>query len=177
MGLSGAANPPTLGFETVSKRPLLYRMKIVLLAVGRLRSVPLREVCEDYLSRLKRYGPAEVREVKASDAEPAAAIKQESGRLNDALEPNDYVYVLDERGAQLTSVELSQALKTHELRAVKRLVFVLGGAYGLDETIRRRGKLFALSKMTLPHELCRALILEQIYRARTIQHGEPYHHA
>ena len=152
-------------------------MKIVLLAVGKMRSAPLREVCEDYLARLKRYGPAEVREVKASDAEPAQAIKQESERLLDAIEPGDQAYVLDERGAQMTSVELSQTLKNHEMRAIKRLVFVLGGAYGMDPALKSRGKLFALSKLTLPHELCRALILEQLYRARTIQHGEPYHHA
>jgi 23S rRNA (pseudouridine1915-N3)-methyltransferase len=152
-------------------------MKIVLLAVGRLRSAPLREVCEDYLSRLKRYGPTEVCEVKPSEAAAAQAVKQESERLLDALSPSDQLYVLDEHGGQLSSVELSQMLKNQELRAVKRLVFVLGGAYGLDSVLKTRGKLLALSKMTLPHELCRAVILEQLYRARAIQHGEPYHHA
>ena len=70
-----------------------------------------------------------------------------------------------------------KVLKDLELRSTKRLVLILGGAYGLSDEIRRRGTLLSLSKMTFPHELCRAVALEQLYRARTIQNGEPYHHA
>lgn len=153
-------------------------MRIVLLAVGRLRSRPLREVCEDYLSRLARYGPAGVEEVKAADAGPVAQrVARESASLLAALRPADQVCVLDERGAQVNSLELSELLRACELRGVKRLVFVLGGAYGVSDAVRQRGKTLALSRLTLPHELCRALVLEQLYRARTIQRGEPYHHA
>ncbi len=153
-------------------------MRIVVLAVGRLRSAPLRQVCEDYLARLSRYGPAEIKEVKAAESLAAdAAVAQESARLLQALEPADPVLVLDERGAQMSSPELSKLLATHELRSTKRLVFVLGGAYGLSDEFRKRGKLLSLSRMTFPHELCRAVLLEQLYRARTIQRGEPYHHA
>jgi len=153
-------------------------MKITLLAVGRMRSKPLREVCADFLSRLQHYGAVDIQEIKAADAStPEQSVQQECARILDALAPNDCVYVLDERGTQRTSPELSALLKEQELRAVKRLVVVLGGAYGLSDEVRKRGKLLALSKMTLPHELCRAVILEQLYRARTIQHGQPYHHA
>jgi len=153
-------------------------MKIVLLAVGKMRSKALREVCEEYLGRLARYGAAEVKEVKAAEsASPEQSVAQESARLLAALEPNDHVLVLDERGTQQTSRELCDLLKQHELRSTKRLMLVLGGAYGLSDDVRKRGTLFSLSKMTLPHELCRAVILEQLYRARTIQNGEPYHHA
>ena len=152
-------------------------MKLMVLAVGKMRSKALREVCEDYLARLSRYGPAEVKEVKAAEsATPEQSVAQECKSLLAALEPNDHVLVLDERGTQQTSVELCGLIKQHELRATKRLVFVLGGAYGLSDEVRKRGKLFSLSKMTLPHELCRALFLEQLYRARTILKGEPYHH-
>ncbi|MCY3019781.1 MAG: 23S rRNA (pseudouridine(1915)-N(3))-methyltransferase RlmH, partial [Planctomycetota bacterium] len=94
-----------------------------------------------------------------------------------ALAPGDAVYVLDERGTQLSSVGLCELLQKHELHGTKRLMFVLGGAYGVTDAVRRRGKMLALSRLTLPHELCRALVLEQLYRARTIQHGEPYHHS
>lgn len=153
-------------------------MKILLLAVGRLRSQPLREICADYLARLARYGPADVKEVKAAEtSDPAQAVAQESARLLAALEPSDQVCVLDERGAQICSAELAALLKSHELRATKRLVIILGGAYGLSDEVRKSGKLLALSRLTFPHELCRALVLEQLYRARTIQRGEPYHHA
>ena len=153
-------------------------MKIVLLAVGRLRSEPLREVCADYLARLKRYGSAEVVEVKASEnGDAARRIADESARLLDQLAPSDHVMALDERGKTLSSPELAKVLKDLELRSTKRLVLILGGAYGLSDEIRRRGTLLSLSKMTFPHELCRAVALEQLYRARTIQNGEPYHHA
>lgn len=152
-------------------------MKLIVLAAGKMRSKPLREVCGDYLARLSRYGPAEMKEVKAADsATPAQSIDIETARLLEAIEPADQVMVLDERGVQTTSVELSNTLKTHELRSTKRLVFVIGGAYGMSDALRKRGKLLSLSKMTLPHELCRVLLFEQLYRARTIQHGEPYHH-
>lgn len=153
-------------------------MKIVLLAVGKLRSKPLKEVCDDYLSRLARFGAAEVREVKASESATAEqSVAQECARILEAVEPSDQVCILDERGVQLSSVELCTLIKSHEMRGTKRLVFVLGGAYGLSDEVRKRGKLISLSKMTLPHELCRALVLEQLYRARTIQNNQPYHHA
>ena len=115
--------------------------------------------------------------MKAADsATPAQAVEQESTRLLDAIQPGDLFYVLDERGAQMTSVELSNALNKHEISGVKRAVFIVGGAYGLNQAVRSKGKLWSLSKLTLPHEMCRTLLLEQLYRARTIQRGEPYHH-
>lgn len=153
-------------------------MQILLLAVGRLRSQPLRELCADYLQRLARYGRTSVAEVKAAGPDsPARSVDQESARLLAALQPADQVCVLDERGAQSSSVELCELLKNHERHGVKRLVFVLGGAYGVNDAVRKRGKLLALSRLTFPHELCRLLLLEQLYRARTLQRGEPYHHA
>jgi len=153
-------------------------MRITLLAVGRLRSKPLRELCDEYLARLARYGPASVEEVKAAENGSAAQrAAQESARLLAALQPSDQLCMLDERGAQVTSVQLSELLQSHELRSTKRLVFVLGGPFGVSDALRARGKLLALSRLTLPHELCRAVLLEQLYRARTIQRGEPYHHA
>jgi 23S rRNA (pseudouridine1915-N3)-methyltransferase len=153
-------------------------MKLIVLAAGKMRSKPLRELCEDYLARLSRYGPAEMKEIKAADSGSAVQMAElESERLLGAIEPPDQVFVLDERGSQMSSIELSNTLKTHEMRSTKRLVFVIGGAFGMTDALRKRGKLLALSKMTLPHELCRTLLFEQLYRARTIQNGEPYHHA
>jgi 23S rRNA (pseudouridine1915-N3)-methyltransferase len=153
-------------------------MKIHVVAVGRMRNGPLREVCDDYIGRLKRYGPAEIIEVKpADDGDVARRVAQEAERVLGVLAPGDQVVALDERGKQMSSVELSELLKTLELRAIRRAVFIIGGAYGLSDEVRKKGILLSLSKMTLPHELCRAVVLEQLYRARTIQNGEPYHHA
>lgn len=152
-------------------------MKIVLLALGKLKSAPLRELTHDYLSRLRRYGPTEIIELKAADPGlPNQAVAQESARILATIEPADKVFVLDERGLQVTSVELSKIIGNEELQAVKRMVFVLGGAYGFGDSVRARGRMLALSKLTFPHEFCRAIVLEQLYRARTILHGEPYHH-
>lgn len=153
-------------------------MKILLLAVGKMRSAPLAEVCEDYLKRLQRFGPVELKEVKASSRGAIrAAADEECGRLANALEPSDKVIVLDERGAQISSVQFAEWLGRYERENAKRLVVALGGAYGLTDAFKARGTLLGLSKLTLPHELCRAVVLEQVYRARTIQNHLPYHHA
>jgi 23S rRNA (pseudouridine1915-N3)-methyltransferase len=153
-------------------------MKILLLAVGKVRSAPLAELCADYLARLQRFGPADVKEVKAAARDiPRDACEEECRRLEELLESSDRVMVLDERGAQVTSVELAGWLSQAERESVKRMVFVLGGAYGMTEALKARGRKLALSKLTLPHELCRAVALEQLYRARTIQNNLPYHHA
>jgi 23S rRNA (pseudouridine1915-N3)-methyltransferase len=153
-------------------------MKILILAVGKLRSAPLAEVCADYLNRLRRFGPAELKEVKASARpNPRAAVEEECERLAASLEPADKLVVLDERGAQIASVQLAEWLGRYERENAKRLVFALGGAHGMTEAFKARGVELGLSKLTLPHELCRAVALEQLYRARTIQNHLPYHHA
>ena len=90
---------------------------------------------------------------------------------------NNVTRLLEARKINHAAYELPpEKLGALEKRAVKRLVIILGGAYGLDETTRRRGELLALSALTFSHELCRLVLLEQLYRARTIQRGEPYHH-
>ena len=152
-------------------------MKIRLLCVGKLRSAPLKRVCDDYAGRLRRYGAFEIREVKdASARTPEQAVDAESVCLLKALNSSDSVLVLDERGKELTSRQLARRISELELRSTRALTLVLGGAHGLSDAVRARGELLALSKLTFPHELCRAVLLEQLYRARTIQRGEPYHH-
>jgi 23S rRNA (pseudouridine1915-N3)-methyltransferase len=153
-------------------------VKTLLLTVGKLRSAPLHELCADYLRRLQRFGPAEVQEVKASTRPDARqAVAEECARLSDALETSDRVFILDESGVQASSVELAELLARGEREALKRSVFVLGGAYGLTPELKARGKKLGLSRLTLPHELCRCVMLEQLYRARTILNNLPYHHA
>ncbi|MEI6232520.1 MAG: 23S rRNA (pseudouridine(1915)-N(3))-methyltransferase RlmH [Planctomycetota bacterium] len=152
-------------------------MKLLLLVVGKMRSSALTDVCADYVKRMQRFGPMEIKEVKASTrSDVREGSEEECERLEKALEPSDKLIVLDERGAQITSVQLAGWLSRYERENAKRLVFALGGAYGLTDAFRARGVLLGLSKLTLPHELCRALMAEQLYRARTIQNGLPYHH-
>ncbi len=150
---------------------------MVLACVGRLRSKELGRLCEEYAKRLNRYGAFEIIEVKAATArDPQAGVREESQRLLALLKPGDELWVLDERGRMESSPGWAAGITQLENRRVKRLMVILGGAYGMDEALRKKGRLQALSKMTFPHELCRLIVLEQLYRARTIQRGEPYHH-
>jgi 23S rRNA (pseudouridine1915-N3)-methyltransferase len=152
-------------------------VKIVLLCVGKLRSAEVGALCGEYLARLQRYGSAEVVEVRAArGAQAPQAVAEESEHLLKALAGANPVWVLDERGRAVNSRGLATRLADLEGHGTKRLTLVLGGAYGLDDRIRKRGELLALSPLTFPHELCRLILLEQLYRARTIQRGEPYHH-
>lgn len=152
-------------------------MKIQLLCVGKLRDARLAGLCGEYAGRISRYGALEILEVKPARARSqTAAVAEESERLLAALRPGDCVWILDARGKLPDSPGLAARLSALEQRAVKRLVIVLGGAYGVSETMRARGECLSLSPLTFPHELCRAILLEQLYRARTIQRGEPYHH-
>ncbi len=152
-------------------------MKIKLMCVGRLRDKHVQRLCEDYVERIQRYGGVEVQEVKAASCREATqAVETESERLLQQLKPTDRVWVLDERGAAFTSTGWASQFDRLELQSTPRLVLVLGGAYGLSPVLRERGELVALSKLTFPHELCRVIVLEQIYRARSIQRREPYHH-
>lgn len=153
-------------------------MKILLLAVGKMRSAPLADLCGEYAKRMQRFGPMEIREVKASTrTDVREASEEECERLAKVLEPADKLVVLDERGAQITSPQLADWLSRYERENTKRLVVALGGAFGMTDAFKSRGTSLALSKMTLPHDLCRAVVAEQLYRARTIQNHLPYHHA
>ena len=154
-------------------------MKIVIMAFGKLRSPELAAAAAEYLKRLRRYAPAEAVELREERGEDPAARRKEAARLEGALAAGDWLVLLDERGRGLTSPELA-GLIGERARAGGggRLVFLVGGPFGVDPAVRRRANLtLSLSRMTLPHELARVLLLEQLYRAWTILRGERYHHA
>ena len=89
----------------------------------------------------------------------------------------DFLVLMDERGAQYTSIEFSQWLQKRMLSGVKRLVLVIGGPYGFSEEVYARAdQKISLSKMTFSHQIIRAIFAEQLYRAFSILHNEPYHH-
>ncbi|MGO3654781.1 MAG: 23S rRNA (pseudouridine(1915)-N(3))-methyltransferase RlmH, partial [Sphingobacterium sp.] len=94
------------------------------------------------------------------------------------ITPQDYVVLLDERGAQYGSIEFAEVLEKHMLGSVNHLIYLVGGPYGFDETVYQRANAqMSLSKMTFSHQMVRLFFVEQIYRAMTIIRGEPYHHA
>jgi 23S rRNA (pseudouridine1915-N3)-methyltransferase len=108
-----------------------------------------------------------------------ADLKQKEGSMIlDWLEPDDYLIALDEKGKQMTSEELATFIQNRTNQSTKRLIFLIGGAYGLDEKVLLRANYtWSLSKLVFPHQLVRLILAEQIYRACTIIRNEKYHHA
>lgn len=137
-------------------------MEITLLAVGRLRPY-YREACDDYARRLTRYGPFAEVEVR------------ETARLRARVPAGATLVCLARGGQEWTSVELAGQLARWRM-AARPLAFAIGGSTGLDDALLADASTrWSLGPLTLPHELARVVVLEQLYRAFTILRGEPYH--
>jgi 23S rRNA (pseudouridine1915-N3)-methyltransferase len=147
-----------------------------LLAVGKLRP-SYREACDDYLRRLRRYGPIEEREIKEAGRAPNPALRrrEESARLARALPAGSQLVVLDRSGSRWSSEQVAERLDRWR-SASAGVSLVIGGAFGLAPDFPPPGSSrWSLGPLTLPHELVRVIVLEQWYRAWTILRGEPYH--
>ncbi len=141
-------------------------MKIKLLVVGKLKESHYKQACDEYLKRLQKYCSLEIIEIKDE-----GKVKEAEKIL--AKSADVFVVVLTEEGQQMSSIQFSSFLQKTE----QDLVFIMGGPYGLDDAVKKKANLLlSLSAMTLPHELCRLVFLEQVYRAYTISKKEPYHH-
>ncbi len=151
-------------------------LHLTVIAVGKLRPA-FREVADQYLHRLQRYGPAEELEVREAGKAPtpAEALRQEGERLRGKIPSGSYVLALDREGDAWSSMVL--ATRVGQWRDEGRSVVVLvGGSHGLDgELLREARARWSLGPPTLPHELARVVAYEQLYRAWTILRGEPYH--
>lgn len=151
--------------------------RITLLCVGRLKEQWARDGAMQYVDRLhtSRFEVIELLPSRAKDAGSQRA--EESDRLHAQLEKLEgVVWALDETGDRFTSPDFSQAIEQLRDRG-DHLIVVLGGAYGLiDLVLKRADRIVRLSDMTLPHELCRVLLMEQLYRAQEITKGTGYHH-
>ena len=150
-----------------------------IVAVGRLRTSHWKAAAEHYLGRIARWRT--VTETLIKDADPAlspAARSAVEGRgLLAALTPADIPVVLDERGRTFTSRQFASFLETLSEDANRVPCFIVGGAFGLDEAVRSASRhLLAFGPLTLPHELARVVLLEQIYRAEAVTRNLPYHH-
>jgi len=155
-------------------------MKVHVCAVGRLRSGPEHALITDYLTRFDRtgralgLGPSNVTEV---EDKKGGGMVAEAALLSRALPAGALLCVLDERGSQLSSPEFAARLATW--RDLGRdLAFVIGGADGIDPTLRSRADAaVSFGAMVWPHLLVRVMLAEQLYRAATILSGGPYHRA
>ena len=153
-------------------------MRIVLAVVGRPRDPAMGAVIREYETRAAHYWPLEVHEVREESARGAAPglVREREGERLDARVPGAARLVAcDPGGRGMTSEEFSTWLRG-EREAARDVAFVIGGAYGLAPALRTRAALrLALACWTLPHELARLVLAEQLYRAGTIVRGEPYH--
>lgn len=153
-------------------------MKVRMIVVGRVKG-PLARVVGDYEVRARRYWKLEVEEIEAgapggrSDADVVRAAEAE--RIVPRLTAAARVVALTREGRGLSTRELERYLADAALHA-HDVCFVIGGAWGLDATVLARADVrLSLSALTLPHEIARLLLVEQLYRAGTLQRGEPYH--
>ncbi len=153
-------------------------MKIHLVTVGRLKDKNLAALNADYEKRITHYLPFETHAVREGRGPEAQLKAAEATSLKAAIPEGAHVILLDERGKHYTSVELADYLQNLMNRSTRHVAFVIGGAAGLDpDWLNTADAKLALSSMTLPHDIARLILVEQIYRACTILRGEPYHKA
>jgi 23S rRNA (pseudouridine1915-N3)-methyltransferase len=160
-------------------------MRLVVVAIGRLKQGPERELAERYAERFDDFGRKlgfrglAIHEISESRARDAATRMAEEASAISALIPEKSVLVaLDERGKNIDSAAFAQHLGRFRDQSVGNTIFTIGGADGLSPDLRRKAKLtIAFGAATWPHQLVRVMLLEQIYRAATILAGHPYHRA
>ena len=156
-------------------------MKITFLVTGKNKDSYLTEGINVYIKRLKKYISFEFKEisgVKSTKKYSIEEIKQREGEaLLKQIPANGYMVLLDERGKQMNSENFAGWLKKSMVQSTQHLIFVVGGAYGFSETVYKAASAkLSLSSMTFSHQVIRLMFMEQLYRAFTIIHGEPYHH-
>ena len=144
-------------------------VKIKLAWIGKTKEPAIQMLTNEYLNRLSRY--ADVEAVTLRDEATLMKLRERSG-----TRPVHTLVLLDGRGKQLSSEEFAKFLQDHESRNLQPLLFAVGPADGFTDATRKAAAFtLSLGKMTLPHELARIVLLEQLYRAFTILKGHPYH--
>lgn len=157
-------------------------MKVILLSVGKTDDNVLSQTIDMYCKRLRFYISFEMEVIadikNTRNLSEKEQKSQEGNLILKTLQANDWVVLLDDKGWQCSSVEFSAYLEKKMHSVPKRLVFIVGGAYGFSEEVySRANEKLSLSKMTFTHQMVRLVFVEQLYRAMTILKGEPYHHA
>jgi 23S rRNA (pseudouridine1915-N3)-methyltransferase len=145
-------------------------MRLQVAWVGKTKEVAIQSLGAEYLKRLQRY--VETKAHEAADESALLKLADKAGRTAPVL------VLLDSRGKQQSSEELAAFLRGHQDRGTQELIFAIGPADGWSDRARQRANVsLSLGKMTLPHELARVVLLEQLYRGFTILAGHPYHSA
>ena len=152
-------------------------MRLTLAVVGRPRDAGIRDAVREYETRAARYWPLDVHEVREEPARSLAPdqVKAREGERLGARVPASLLVACDVGGESMTSERFAAWLQQRREEG-RDVGFVIGGAYGLSDELRSRASVrLSLAPWTLPHELARLVLVEQLYRAGTIVRGEPYH--
>jgi len=153
-------------------------MRLVVAVVGKARNAALGEAIRDYETRAARYWPLDVHEVREERATgiPVDKVKErEAERLSEKVPERAQIVACEPGGKSLTSDQFAELLRTAREQD-RDLAFLIGGAFGLSPSVAKKSTMrLSLAPWTLPHEIARLVLVEQIYRAGTIVRGEPYH--
>ena len=147
-------------------------MKIKICAIGRLKEKFLVDGVSEYLKRIKPFAKIEVAEIPE-----CKTVKDEGAKLLAQILRDSFVIVLDVAGESLSSENFAEKIAALSLHGVSSITFIIGGAFGLSEEVRRAADFrLSISPMTFTHQMARLILVEQIYRAFKIIRGEPYHY-
>lgn len=160
---------------------LLHLMKIEFWSIGKQHEASIKDAIEDYTSRIKKYAPVKWEIIPVpKNAQAMSELeqkKQEAKMILDKLDSDMVLVALDEYGKEMSSTELANFLTKKADLGAKKIIFLIGGAFGIDKTLLEKAHhTWSLSKLTFPHQLVRLILAEQVYRAFSITRNEKYHH-
>ncbi|MBK8142190.1 MAG: 23S rRNA (pseudouridine(1915)-N(3))-methyltransferase RlmH [Chitinophagaceae bacterium] len=156
-------------------------MKISFWSIGKANETYVKEGVEEFTRRISRYYKVEWSIIpvpkNAGMLSEMDLKKKEGETILEWLSKGDYLVVLDERGKQISSEGLAGFIQARANESIKHIVFLIGGAFGIDERVLKRANYkWSLSQLVFPHQLVRLILAEQVYRACTILKNEKYHH-
>lgn len=153
-------------------------MKITFLSVGKPNEAYIKEGVDNFTKRISHYYPIDWQLIApAKSTEPAQIKKNEALSILKAIHHTDVLILLEETGKMLSSPGLAKLIQQKANQSAQRIVFLIGGAYGVDDEIKKRAQFnWSLSELVFPHMLVRLILAEQVYRACSILANEKYHH-
>jgi 23S rRNA (pseudouridine1915-N3)-methyltransferase len=157
-------------------------MKLQFINIGKPHDESLKKAIEDFTKRINSYYTVEwmiIPPVKNAASLNETDLKKQEGKIIlSKINKDDFIILLDETGKQLTSIELSKFIEQKTNEAIRSIVFLIGGAFGVSNEIKERANFtWSLSKLVFPHMIVRLILAEQVYRACTILRNEKYHHS
>ena len=153
-------------------------LKIKIVAVGTLKEDYFRAATNEYLKRIQKFSSINVKEVPEQSTSSAISIEKikEIESKNVESELDGYVVLLDKGGKNLSSEEFAEFFDKKQTQGISKITFAIGGSYGFSESIKKKGDLIlSFGNITFPHQLMRVVLVEQIYRAMTINNKVNYH--